>query len=163
MSKRLLPFLVLSGVLACRLACPAQTTSVTGEWRGILTNPAGFVFTAQITLESGSGCKTCAAIGSGSIQGKIVWTLRKAPASASADTLANAGLTGTEFVRGEMKGEGLLVLDGYRKDDPHNIVTLDQYRLAISDNGGVIGGIARNGGSWTGQLIAVRATPATPQ
>jgi len=32
----------------------------------------------------------------------------------------------------------------------------DQYRLAISDNGKVVGGITLNGGSWTGQFIAMR-------
>jgi hypothetical protein len=152
MHQRLL-LLVLFSALACAVACPAQTQSVDGDWRGILTNPAGFIFTAQLTLNAGPACKTCAAVGDGSIQGKIVWTLRKVPPNIS----TIVGLTGTEFVRGEIKGEGLLVLNGYNKDDPHSIVLLDQYRLAISDNGNVIGGPTRNNGSWTGQLIAVRA------
>lgn len=51
------------------------------------------------------------------------------------------------------------MFNGYEKDDPNGIIDLDQYRLAISDNGKVVGGITLNGGSWTGQFIAVRAEP----
>jgi len=133
--------------------------SVDGDWNGIWTNPAGFVYSAHIILTSGPGCRTCAVIGDGSIQGKILWTLRKSPASNSTDLSGITQVTATEYVRGEMKGEGFLVLNGYQKDDPHNIIGLDQYRLAISDNGKVIGGITANNGSWTGQLIAMRAQP----
>jgi hypothetical protein len=68
-------------------------------------------------------------------------------------------MTDTELVKGEMKGDGLLVLNGYEADDPAHMKSVDQYRLAISDNGKVVGGITLNGGSWTGQFIAVRAQP----
>jgi hypothetical protein len=110
-----------------------------------------------MTLETGLGCKTCAAAGDGSIRGKIVWMLRKTPANATPELAAKVGMTGTELVKGKRKGEGLLVLNGYQKDDPNNIIGLDQYRLAISDDGKVIGGITLNYGPWTGQLFAVRA------
>ena len=143
-------------ILASALVCSAQTASVDGSWRGVWTNPAGIVFSAQVTLDAGPGCKLCAVIGSGSIRGKIVWTLRKAGPNASAEQTSSVGMTATEYVRGEMKGDGLLVLDGYNIEDPDHIKGLDQYRLAISDNDKVIGGITLNGGSWTGQLIAVR-------
>jgi hypothetical protein len=83
--------------------------------------------------------------------------MRNAPTKASPEEAAKVGMTATEFVKGERKGEGLLVLNGYKKDDPNSIFSLDQYRLAISDNGMVIGGITNNNGSWTGQLIALRA------
>jgi hypothetical protein len=145
-------------ILLGGLGCPAQTGSVAGEWRGIWTNPAGLVFTATMTLEMGPSCKTCAVISEGGIRGKIVWTLRKAGSTAIADA---AGSSATELVKGEMKGDGLLVLNGYEADDPTHMKGVDQYRLAISDNGKVVGGITLNGGSWTGQFIAVRAqTPA---
>jgi hypothetical protein len=132
---------------------------VAGQWRGVWTDPSGFVYSAEITLSTGPGCKTCAATGDGSIQGQIVWTLRKAGTNAPAGYAQSVGLTGTEFVRGEMKGDGFFVLAGYQKDDPHNIIGLDQYRLALADNGNVIGGITRDNGPWTGQLIAMRAQP----
>jgi hypothetical protein len=152
--------IVLAGlILLGGLACPAQTGRVTGEWRGIWTNPAGMVFTAAMTLETGPGCKTCAVISEGGIRGKIVWTLRKAGTNATAET---TGTTFTELVKGELKGDGLLVLNGYEMDDPTHMKGIDQYRLAISDNGKVVGGITLNGGSWTGQFIAVRAQPVVP-
>ena len=65
--------LLLGFVLFSGLACSAQTGSVTGAWRGIFTDPAGFVYTAEMTLETGPGCKTCAVVGDGSIRGKIVF------------------------------------------------------------------------------------------
>ncbi len=144
-------------ILLGGLACGAQTASVAGEWRGIWTNPAGMVFTAEMTLETGPSCKTCAVIGEGGIRGKIAWTLRKAGSNATAES---AGTTLTELVKGEIKGEGLLVLNGYEADDPSHLKGTDQYRLAISDNGKVMGGITLNGGSWTGQFIAAREQPA---
>ncbi|MGO9775941.1 MAG: hypothetical protein ACLQGT_11920 [Terracidiphilus sp.] len=145
--------LLVCGMLLGSLSCSAQAGSVSGEWRGIWTDPTGYVFTVMMTLDTGPGCKTCAPAGDGSIQGKIVWTLRKMPANATPELAAKVGMTGTELV----KGEGLLVLNGYQKDDPNSIIGLDQYRLAISDDGKVIGGITLNYGPWTGQLFAVRA------
>ena len=157
MRKRILlaVFLLFGG-----LVCNAQTGSVTGEWRGIRTNPAGLVFSATMTLETGPECKTCAVVSDGLIRGRIVWTLRKAGSKTSSGSDASVGLTATELVKGTMKGDGLLVLNGYEKDDPNGIIELDQYRLAVSDNGKVVGGITLNGGSWTGQFIAVRTQPA---
>lgn len=139
------------------LVCCAQSNSIAGEWRGIWTDPTGYSFTATLTLETGPSCKACAATGDGSVRGTIVWTLRKVPAKATPEEAAKAGRSATEYVKGERKGAGLLVLNGYRKDDPNHIFSIDQYRLAISDNGMVIGGITSNNGSWTGQLIALRA------
>jgi hypothetical protein len=98
-------------------------------------------------------------MGEGGVRGKIVWTLRKAGPNSPPEMAANRGATVTELVKGEMKGEGLLILNGYEADDPTHLRGPDQYRLAISDNGKVVGGITLNGGSWTGQFIAVRAQP----
>ncbi|MFZ1085509.1 MAG: hypothetical protein WAN35_11125 [Terracidiphilus sp.] len=154
MRKRVL---LVCAFLLSSLICSAQSSSVAGEWRGIWTDPSGYVFTATFTLETGSGCKACAATGDGSVRGTIVWTMRKTPAKAPAEEAAKVGMTATESVKGERKGEGLLVLNGYKKDDPNSIFSIDKYRLAISDDGMVIGGITYNNGSWTGQLVALRA------
>jgi hypothetical protein len=153
---RKLLFLVCGTILGC-LTCSAQSSSVAGEWRGIWSDSSGYGFTATITLESGVRCKACTATGDGSVRGVIVWTLRKVPAKASPDEAAKVGMTATEYVKGARKGEGLLELNGYKKDDPNNIFSLDRYRLAISDDGMVLGGITFDNGSWTGQLIALRA------
>jgi hypothetical protein len=48
-------------------------------------------------------------------------------------------------------------LNGYKKDDPNTIFSLDRYRLAVSDDGLIMGGITFNNGTWTGQLNALRA------
>ena len=132
-----------------------ETADVSGTWRGVWTDPSGFVFSAEMTLTAGSSCKMCAVIGNGSIRGQIVWTLRKAGKNAGA-LAGEVGLTGTEYVQGQMAGDGFFVLEGYRKDDPNNIIGLDKYRLALAENGNVIGGITRDNGPWTGQFIAVR-------
>ncbi len=152
-------FLLTCALLLGALNSSAQTSSVAGEWHGIWTNPTGFVFTAELTLEAGAGCKTCAATGDGSIRGKIVWTLRKVGSDASEEYAKKVGMTATEYVKGEMKGDGFLVLNGYDKDDPNGVIGIDKYRLAISDTGQVIGGITFNNGPWTGQFIAMRAQP----
>jgi hypothetical protein len=149
--------LLACAFLLSSLACFAQSSSVAGEWRGIWTDPAGYSFTATLTLETGSSCKDCAVKGQGSVRGTIVWTLRKVPAKAPPEEAAKVGMTATEYVKGERKGDALLVLNGYKKDDPNTIFSIDQYRLALSDNGMVLGGITCNNGSWTRQLIALRA------
>jgi hypothetical protein len=147
-------------VLLGGLACTAQTINVAGEWRGLWTNPEGMVFSATMTLETGKGCKSCAVVGDGAVWGKIVWTLRSAGPNPSAELAAMVGKTATELVKGNLKGDELLELNGYVLEDPAEIKGTDQYRLAISDNGKVVGGITLNGGSWTGQFIAMRAQPS---
>jgi len=152
--------IVLAGlVLLGGLASVAQTVNVAGEWRGIWTNPEGRVFSATMTLQTGKGCKSCAVVGDGAVWGKIVWTLRNAGPNPSPELAAKVGMTATELVKGNLKGDELLELNGYEANDPAQMKGTDQYRLAISDNGKVVGGITLNGGSWTGQFIAMRAQP----
>lgn len=136
--------------------CHAQAPRVTGEWRGIWTNPSGDVFTAKLTLEESALCKTCAVKGPVEVEGKIVWMLRKVGPKSPADEADKIGTTATEKVKGESKGDGLLVLNGYEADDPNVMKGIDQYRLAISDDGKVIGGITLASGTWTGQFLAVK-------
>jgi hypothetical protein len=151
--------LLFCAVLLGSLHCIAQNNSVAGEWRGVWTNPTGFVFTAEMTLQAGSSCGSCAASGDGSIQGQILWTLKKVGANSSPDYARKVDMTGTEFVKGEMRGSGLLVLNGYDKNDPNNVIGLDNYRLALADNGQVIGGITLSHGSWMGQFILKKIRP----
>lgn len=152
--------IVLAGlILLGGLASAAQTVNLAGEWRGTWTNPDGMVFSATMTLQTGKGCKNCAVVGDGAVWGKIVWTLRKAGENPSPELAAMVGKTATELVKGNVKGEELLELNGYVLEDPAEIKGTDQYRLAISEDGKVVGGITLNGGSWTGQFIAMRAQP----
>ncbi len=153
MKTRILTVLIF---LVSGLYCFAQTLDVEGVWQGIKNTPERVVFTAEVTLESGASCKTCAATGDGSIQGKIVWGLRSAGMKASPEMAGKVGKIGTEYVKGQMKGKGLLVLNGYKLDDPEHILEVDKYRLAVSDDGKVLGGLSFNNGHWTGQFIAIR-------
>ncbi len=132
----------------------AQSEGVSGEWRGYWTDPSGLVYTAEVTLQTTRGCRTCALKSEGAIHGKIVWTLRNAGSNSS--MAGKVGTSATEYVRGEMRGESFLVLNGYEKDDPGKIISLDQYRLALADNEQVIGGITLNSGPWNGQFLIRR-------
>ena len=143
-------------VLFSGLYCSAQSSGVEGEWQGIKNTPERVVYTGELTLEAGASCKSCAASGDGSIQGKIVWGLRSAGMKAAPGMAGKVGKIGTEYVKGQMKGKGLLVLNGYKLEDPDHILALDKYRLAVSDDGKVLGGLTLNYGHWTGQLIAIR-------
>jgi len=142
--------------LLCTLAGQAQTLKVAGEWRGIWTNAAGDVFSAKISLTEGAACKDCAGKGGVEVEGKIVWMLRKVGPKAPSDESDKIGTVATEKVKGESKGDGLLVLNGYETDDPNMLKGIDQYRLAISDDGKVIGGITLSSGTWTGQFLAIK-------
>ena len=150
--------LLVCMVLLSVAVCAAQGKSVDGQWRGIWTSPSGAVFTAEATMMLGPACKTCAVQGTPEIKGWIKWTLRKA-GKGGPPVIEGGGPTATESVLGEMKGEGFLVLKGVGKEDPDNVISLEQYRLALADNGDVMGGITRNGGAWTGQLLLVRVQP----
>ncbi len=154
MAKRVL--LSFCTVLLCSLCAVAQTKNVAGQWRGVWTNQTGFVYSAEMTLETGPGCKTCAVSGEGSVRGKIVWTLKKIGSNATPEYANKVGMTATEYIKGEIVAGGFLILNGYDKDDPNNVIGIDKYRLAISDDGQVIGGITYNNGPWTGQFIVAR-------
>jgi hypothetical protein len=142
---------LLSGVYGS-----AQSDGLEGKWQGIKNTPERVVFTGEATLELGASCKTCAATGDGSIQGKIVWCMRGPGTKAAQGMAAKIGKLGTEYVKGQMRGKGLLVLNGYKLDDPNHMLELDKYRLAVSDDGKVLGGLTFNNGAWTGQFIAIR-------
>ncbi len=143
-------------VLLSSMCCSAQSSGVEGEWQGIKNTPERVVFTGEMTLQTGASCKACTATGDGSIQGKIVWGLRSAGMKAAPGMAGKVGKIGTEYVKGQMRGKGLLVLNGYKLDDPNQILVLDKYRLAVADDGKVIGGLSLNNGHWTGQFIAIR-------
>jgi len=141
---------VLAAMFLAAVASPAfaqASDNPAGHWRGVWTNETGFIFDADMTLEKGSD---------GSLRGKIVWVLKKVGTNASEAYAKKAGLSGTEYVKGELKGPGFLVFNGYDKDDPNQILGLDKYRLALSEDGKVMGGITWNNGPWTGQYLVKR-------
>ena len=84
------------------------------------------------------------------VDGSISWTLRRSP---KPEEQAKIGLTGVEHVSGIfLPDSGVLRLEGTSKDDPNIILELDKYRLILSDDASVLGGITWAGGSWEGQI-----------
>jgi hypothetical protein len=112
-----------------------------GLWQGGRTHDT---YKPDFTLEDD---------GQGHINGEIHWTLLTAGQSGQQ---GREGMTGIEYVEGHVEG-GELILDGVRLDDPNHILGRDAYRLVLSDDGNVLGGITSNGGGWTGALRAQRA------
>ena len=120
---------------------------VAGHWHGVWTAPGGWVYEADFQLTPGLG---------GAILTDINWTLRAADAS-RADYQGKLGMTGVEHVRGQfVSNVGYVTLEGYALDDPHTILSMDRYRLVVSDDGTTLGGITRDNGDWNGQFIAKR-------
>jgi hypothetical protein len=62
------------------------------------------------------------------------------------------GKTAKEFVRGTFNpATKEYVLKGYKKDDPHMIISTDHYRLKLDENGD-IGGDSKAHNTWKGRI-----------
>ncbi len=133
--------LTLLALLASLLGA-ATPKDVTARWVGTWTAPEGWVYQADAVLEAGADNK---------VTGAIQWTLVKSPRPAEQGKL---GLTGLEFVRGTFLPEaGMVRLEGWSLSDPNQILGMDRYRLILSDDGAVLGGITYHNGPWTGQIL----------
>lgn len=111
-----------------------------GEWRDAEGNAYGFEIRIN---ESGS-----------EVSGSIVWILKE---SRRPDLQAKLGLSGIEHIRGKYDSETrLLEFEGYREDDPHEIIGMDKYKLVMSADGQSLSGQTYDQGSWKGQLSGSR-------
>lgn len=91
----------------------------TGQW----TSPTGFLYLAEVRLEIRAD---------GAAEGAITWTLAHSPRESE---LPKLGQKGVEYVRGRYDGASrVLALEGYRKEDPLDIIGLDTYRLLLAEN-----------------------------
>jgi hypothetical protein len=139
----LLLLLVALLVVLAPHAGPAQTGP--SKWWGQWTSPSGFLYLAEIALEIRPD---------GTAEAAITWTLAASPRESE---LQKLGTKGIEYVRGRFdKASGVLSLDGYRKEDPSQVIGLDHYRLVIAENHRALAGISSNRGDWLGRLWAVR-------
>ncbi len=125
---------------------PSVPTELTGRWQGQWSSPFGTIFSASVNLE---------AIGlSNGVQGHINWTMKSTPQESKQ---SKVGLTAVEFVKGSYSPETrMLTMEGYRKDDPNNIITLDKYRLVLAEDNRSLGGATWNHGRWRGRLSLSR-------
>ena len=140
--RRILWVFVLFTALLGPLLGAAIPKDIDARWLGNWTAPEGWVYKADAVLEVDNENK---------VVGAIQWTLVKSPRPEEQGKL---GLTGVEFVRGVFLPEGGVVqMEGWSLDDPHHILGTDKYRLILSDDGSVLGGITYHHGPWTGQIL----------
>src|SRR3989449_1864441 len=67
------------------------------------------------------------------------------------------GRSATEFARGRYDPTSqLLLLQGYRKEDPDTVIGLDGYRLLVANGGDALVGITDDGGTGEGRFSARR-------
>lgn len=124
---------------------PALNNEIAGEWRVEWVGSSSSEFIGAMTLTEE---------GDGTVSGQITWRLTKTPRE---DMVGRIDSTGVEYIRGTFSGSnGLLIMKGYRKDDPDGILALDQYRLLLSPNGKFIAGMTANNGTWMGRFWAFR-------
>lgn len=119
---------------------------VAGIWHGTWSGE-GFEYRALMILNALDG---------GVVEGTIEWTVLSAPANRP--EARQIGVMGVERIRGTFYADlGLLVLEGYSKDDPKHVIGLDRYRLVIAENGETLGGISRGSKRrWEGRFFLTR-------
>jgi hypothetical protein len=118
-----------------------------GPWEGTWKSD-GYEYRAELdfTLQN-----------SGRVDGQIRWTLLVSP---RAEEQNRIGLQATEYVEGAFDiAVGSLTLQGTRRDDPHEIIGLDTYRLAVSPNGQYMAGLTADNGTWHGRIDLERIGP----
>lgn len=82
--------------------------------------------------------------GGGKFTGEIFWTLQR---HTNPKKIFKAGSTATEYVRGTFNpASRMLILSGYRKDDPNDIVILDKYSLTLAENNQSLSGGSKSNG-----------------
>jgi hypothetical protein len=121
-----------------------------GPWHGAWTNgEQTYLYEAEldVTIEA-----------SGRVAGQIRWWLRRSP---RAEEQRNIGRYAVEFVEGGFDAaSGAMWLHGTEKQDPHNIISLDVYRLVASPDGHYIAGITSSEGTWDGRIELERVGPS---
>jgi hypothetical protein len=137
-------FVVLSAIIASS-AGAATPQDLTATWHGFWIALEGWVYEADMVL---------AVDGGNNVTGSIQWTLRQSPRLNEQDKI---GKTGVEYVKGTfLPDAGAVRMEGTLLDDPNHILGVDKYRLILSDDATVLGGITWHHGPWTGQILLHR-------
>ena len=141
----LLVGLLLAGPAAAQAEKPLTPADLSGTWRGEWISARGFLYATILNLRvSPDGLAT----------GNFAWTLKTSP---RAEEQVKLGMGATEYVSGRTNTTARTVtLAGTRKDDPNEVIGLDRYKMVVSDDGRVMGGITWNHGDWLGQIILRR-------
>lgn len=105
-----------------------------GRWTGDWTSSKAH-YTAVVVLNDNGG---------GKFAGEIYWTLQR---HTNPQKSYKAGATATEYVQGIFNpATRTIVLSGYRKDDPSDIVILDKYNLVLAESNQNLGGGSKSSG-----------------
>jgi len=123
----------------------ADSKDLAGGWHGFWTAPEGWLYEADMVLTVDA---------QNNVTGAIHWTLLKSPRPGEQGKL---GLSGVENVKGVFLPQcGMVRMEGTSLEDPNNVLGLDKYRLILSDNSQVLGGITWHHGPWTAQFLLKR-------
>ncbi len=121
----------------------AQAKQFHGQWNLIGTT---YLFEFDLLLQHSSDNK---------VEGRFEWTVVRYDEhdTSSKDYYqSKLGSSATEFVRGTYDPRTRsYLLRGYKKRDPHQIISTDHYRLKV-DDGGHLGGPTQAHGSWKGRI-----------
>jgi hypothetical protein len=119
----------------------AEKAALVQKWSGTWESARGPVYDAELFATFNP---------SGAVEGRILWTLRKAPANRP-DYVGKEGKKGVEYIWGTYAPQSRsLNLEGYRRDDPQGILGLDRYRLTLSADLGELNGVTYDHGTWKG-------------
>ncbi len=142
MKKLLLSLLLFSPTLF-HIETVAQTKYFQGNWTKLGTT-YDFQFELQLHVTHNN-----------QVKGVFHWTFVQYDKnfSPSKDYYeSKLGLTAKEYVRGTYDPKTRqYILKGYKKDDPHQIIGLDLYRIKEDGNGN-IGGDSRAHNTWQGRI-----------
>ena len=135
-------------LLAAVVVVPASAAApkdLTGNWHGFWSAPEGWLYEADMVLTVDA---------QNNVTGAIHWTLRKSPRPGEQGKI---GLSGVENVKGIFLPEcGMVRMEGMSLDDPNRVLGLDKYRLILSDDLQVLGGITAHHKLWTAQFLLKR-------
>lgn len=127
------------------LGATAQPHLFQGSWTRLGTN---YRFDFELHLEHGAG---------NSVEGYFNWKFVQYDENDSFSVSYyqdKIGATAKEYVRGSWNpADRTYRLKGYKKDDPHAIIALDEYLLKVDGNGD-LGGDTRSHDSWLGRINA---------
>ena len=119
---------------------PGEAIAALGKpWTGTWVASGGYVYDAKIDSRLNP---------SGTVEGRIHWTLKNAPPERT-DYAGKIGKQGIEYVWGTYDPQSRnLDMEGYRRDDPDQILGLDKYRLTLSDDYKEMKGATWHHGTW---------------
>lgn len=144
----LLVGIIFVTITATAVLRPPSTNSnvrFIGIWEGELRDRAGSVYSSKLRIRVSA---------TNNATGSIILALKAAPPSTDQQKI---GMKATAYVKGTFDPERRVITIGtYQRDDPYDIIDINEYQLSLSADGATLSGQAGNNGTWTGTISAVR-------